>query len=65
LALARRDLPGGIVAARIENWLRKQDFDVGDSMELETLDAIGSMVYENLGVAIVPRQCVPAKAHIR
>ena len=51
-----------VVGAMIENWLQKQDFDVGDSMELETLDAIGSMVCENLGVAIVPRQCVPAKA---
>lgn len=50
-----------VVGAMIENWLQKQKYEVGDSMELETLDAIGSMVHENLGVAIIPRQCVPAQ----
>ncbi len=47
-----------VVGAMIESWLQEQGLDVEDSMELENLDAISSMVYANLGVSIVPKRCV-------
>lgn len=49
-----------IVGAMIESWLQRQNIEVKDSMELENLDIIVSMVYANLGVSIVPKQAVPA-----
>ena len=49
-----------IVGAMIENWLREKNIDVKDSMELESLDSISSMVVGNLGVSIVPKRCVVA-----
>lgn len=47
-----------VVGSLIENWLQKNRIDVADSMELEGLDAISSMVLCNMGVAIAPRRCV-------
>ncbi len=49
-----------VVGAMIEDWLRENHIKVKDSMELESLESIGSMVVGNLGVSIVPRTCVTA-----
>ena len=49
-----------VVGAMIENWLREKNIDVKDSMELESLESISSMVVGNLGVSIVPKRCVIA-----
>ena len=47
-----------VVGAMIEAWLQAQGIAVSDSMELENLEAISSMVHADLGVSIVPRRCV-------
>ena len=47
-----------VVGAMIENWLRDKSIIVKDSMELESLESISSMVIGNLGVSIVPKGCV-------
>ncbi len=47
-----------VVGGMIENWLRTKGIIVQDSMELENLEAISSMVLGNLGVSIAPRTCV-------
>lgn len=49
-----------VVGSMIEGWLQRHGFVVAESMELENLEAISSMVYADLGVSIVPRQCVLA-----
>ena len=47
-----------VVGAMIESWLLAQGLEVEDSMDLENLDAISSMVYANLGVSLAPKRCV-------
>jgi len=47
-----------VVGELIESWLEGQGIVVKDSMELESLEAISSMVLSNLGVSIAPRRCV-------
>ena len=42
----------------VENWLQKNNIQVNESMELDGLEAISSMVFANLGVSIVPESCV-------
>ena len=47
-----------VVGSIIENWLKTNDVSVTDTMELDSLEAISSMVLCNMGVAIAPRRCV-------
>lgn len=47
-----------VVGHQIESWLQKERIRVHESMELEGLEAISSMVLANLGVSIVPESCV-------
>ncbi len=48
------------VGRLIDDWLRKQHIHVREVMELDTLEAISSMVYHGLGISIVPHRCVPS-----
>ena len=48
------------VGQMIEQWLQERKLTVSESMELDTLEAISSMVYNELGVSIVPKRCVPS-----
>jgi DNA-binding transcriptional LysR family regulator len=48
-----------VVGTLIETWLQSTDTHVSETMELENLEAICSMVHANLGVSIVPAPCVP------
>ena len=47
-----------IVGRQIEAWLQGQGISVKDTMELEGLEAISSMVAANLGISIVPKRCI-------
>lgn len=47
-----------VVGSQIETWLQQNKIRVFETMELENLEAISSMVHANLGVSIVPRSCV-------
>ena len=47
-----------VVGELIESWLEEQGVVVTDCMELESLEAISSMVLSNLGVSIAPKRCV-------
>jgi len=47
-----------VVGRQIEAWLQGQGISVKDTMELEGLEAISSMVAANLGISIVPKRCI-------
>lgn len=47
-----------VVGSIIETWLKGNGIAVSDTMELDSLEAISSMVLCNMGVAIAPRRCV-------
>jgi len=55
IRFSRHAVVGGV----IEEWLQKNRIDVRESMELESLESISSMVAANLGVSIVPRPSIP------
>lgn len=44
------------VGRMIDDYLRERGISVQDSMELNTLEAIGTMVYHGLGVSVVPHR---------
>ena len=48
------------VGRLIDEWLIKQKIQVTESMELDTLESISAMVYNGLGVSIVPMRCCPS-----
>ncbi|WP_306151958.1 LysR family transcriptional regulator [Roseovarius sp. MMSF_3281] len=50
-----------VVGQMIESWLQRKGIRVQESMELDGLEAISSMVFANLGVSIVPASCVPSQ----
>ncbi|WP_298917161.1 LysR family transcriptional regulator [uncultured Roseobacter sp.] len=47
-----------VVGHMIESWLQNKNIRVNEAMELDGLEAISSMVYANLGVAIAPKRSV-------
>ncbi|MCV3273058.1 LysR substrate-binding domain-containing protein [Roseobacter sinensis] len=47
-----------VVGHMIESWLQKKGIRVTEAMELDGLEAISSMVFAKLGVAIAPRRAV-------
>lgn len=47
-----------VVGALIDNWILSRRLRVTEAMELDSLEAIASMVTANLGVSIVPRRSV-------
>lgn len=48
-----------VVGTMIESWLQSKNIAVNEVMELNSLEAISSMVSSELGVSIVPKLCVP------
>jgi DNA-binding transcriptional LysR family regulator len=49
-----------VVGTLIDNWILSKQLRLSEAMELDSLEAIASMVQANLGVSIVPRLVVPA-----
>ena len=47
------------VGEQVDNWLLDRGIAVKESMELDSLDAIYTMVSCDLGVSVVPDHCVP------
>ena len=47
-----------VVGSVIDDWILSRRIRVSETMELDSLEAITSMVHENLGVSIVPRLAV-------
>lgn len=48
-----------VVGTLIDNWILSKQLHVKEAMELDSLEAISSMVHANLGVSIVPKLVVP------
>ena len=48
-----------VVGSLIDTWILSKRISVTETMELDSLEAITSMVQQNLGVSIVPRLAVP------
>ncbi|WP_300061426.1 LysR family transcriptional regulator [uncultured Roseobacter sp.] len=51
-----------VVGHMIESWLQKKGIRVNEAMELDGLEAISSMVFAKLGVAIAPKRAVQTKS---
>ncbi|WP_318167310.1 LysR family transcriptional regulator [Roseobacter sp.] len=47
-----------VVGRMIESWLQRKGIRVNEAMELDGLEAISSMVFAKLGVAIAPKRSV-------
>ena len=47
-----------VVGHLIDSWLQQKGIKVSESMELDGLEAISSMVFANLGVSIAPERAV-------
>lgn len=47
-----------VVGSVIDSWILSRRIRVSETMELDSLEAITSMVHQNLGVSIVPRLAV-------
>ncbi|MEW2918337.1 LysR family transcriptional regulator [Ruegeria sp. ANG10] len=54
-----------VVGRQIETWLQRKGIEVKDAMELESLEAISSMVAAELGVSIIPDNRLAAYDHLR
>lgn len=48
-----------VVGTLIDNWIVSKRLRINEAMELDSLEAIASMVHANLGVSIVPKLVVP------
>lgn len=48
-----------VVGTLIDNWIISKRLRINEAMELDSLEAIASMVHANLGVSIVPKLVVP------
>ena len=48
-----------VLGALIDNWLSARGFRVAETMELDSPEAISSMVHAGMGVSIMPRLAVP------
>lgn len=53
-----------VVGTLIDNWILSKQLRVNEAMELDSLEAIASMVHANLGVSIVPKLVVPAESAV-
>jgi DNA-binding transcriptional LysR family regulator len=53
-----------VVGSLIENWLSARQIPITESMELDSAEAIASMVHADLGVSIVPRLTVQPGAFV-
>lgn len=54
-----------VVGRQIETWLQRKGIEVKDAMELESLEAISSMVAAELGVSIIPDNRLTTYDHLR
>ncbi len=53
-----------VVGTLIDNWLSSKRIQVSETMELDSPEAIGSMVHANLGVSILPDLAVKPHDHV-
>lgn len=53
-----------VVGTLIDNWILAKRVSVTETMELDSLEAIASMVHANLGVSIVPKRAVQPQDNI-
>jgi len=54
-----------VVGTLIDNWIVSKQLHVNEAMELDSLEAITSMVHANLGVSIVPKLVVPSDGTVK
>ncbi|MEE9333756.1 MAG: LysR family transcriptional regulator [Granulosicoccaceae bacterium] len=54
-----------VVGTLIDNWIVSKQIHVNETMELDSLEAIASMVNANLGVSIVPKLVVPSDGTVK